>query len=290
LLADEVAEQLEGPLATTAASLPEGPPLAEPSVSRSHQERFELKYWIPERLAHVVTHFGRSYLRVDPYHDANAMQRNTSLYLDTPSFAFYDSHVESAPDRFKLRVRVYGEKPGGLAFFELKRKVRSVIVKSRAPVPIACVAGLLTGNYRSLPKVANEEERRHLEAFIYDMTIHRAEPSFLVTCRREAYASLHEEDDVRLTVDRDIAYQRATGPHFDARSRDWVYLGAPPGTGSERMALVELKFCGMAPAWMGDLVRRFEGQRVGFSKYVSSVRMETEERPAALAVASSMWI
>jgi len=264
--------------------------LPEPVPYRTQQERFELKYWIPERLTPIVTRFGRSYLRVDPYHDANAMQRNTSLYLDTRSLDFYDAHTESSPDRFKLRVRVYGERPSGFAFFELKRKVRSVIVKSRAGVPLASVAGLLTGDYASLPTAASAEERRHLEAFVYAMTIHRAEPAFLVACRREAYASPYEEDDVRLTVDRDIAYQRAKGPHFDARGRDWVYLGAPPGTGSERMALVELKFRGMAPVWMGDLVRRMQGERVGFSKYVASVHMETEVRPAALAVASSMWI
>ncbi len=41
---------------------------------------------------------------------------------------------------------------------------------------------------------------------------------------------------------------------------------------------------------MADLVRHLEAKRVSFSKYVTSVRMETEERPAALAVASSMWI
>jgi hypothetical protein len=290
LVADAVAADAQGPRLTSRASHSEIALLPDTCASRSLQERFEFKYWIPERLAPAVGRCGRSYLRVDPYHDANAMQRNTSLYLDTPSLGFYDAHVESSADRLKLRVRVYGEKPAGLAFFELKRKVRSVVVKSRAAVPLDSVAAILTGDYAALPRTATAEETRHLQAFLYDMTVHRAEPAFLVTCRREAYASLHEEDDVRLTVDRDIAYQRARGPHFETRERDWVYLGAPPGIGSERMALVELKFRGMAPLWMGDLVRRLEAKRVSYSKYVTSVRMETEERPAALAVASSIWI
>src|SRR4051812_27775304 len=95
------------------------------------QERFEIKYWVPERLTATVATFANSYLKVDPYQALNG-QRVSSLYLDTPAHHFYQDHVDESPDRAKLRIRVYGETLGAHAFFELKRKVKSVIVKRRA--------------------------------------------------------------------------------------------------------------------------------------------------------------
>jgi len=254
-----------------------------------------MKYWIPERLTPTITQFGHAYLRVDPFHDEHAMERNTSLYLDTANLDFYTSHVESAPDRAKLRIRVYGEtpsansRPSGMAFFEFKRKVRSVIVKRRAGVPVDVVGAIVLGDYQSIPAKMRDADRRNLEAFLYYMTIYQARPAFYVTCVREAYASLHEETDVRMTVDRDVAYQVAPRPDFACNPREWVYLGAPPESGAERMALVELKFRGLAPSWMRELVDLLKMERVGFSKYVTSVRKETEERPLVLAVAASVW-
>jgi len=156
-----VTSQLRAPEAEHALtpSDPRLDPSARPDVAKSKafQERFEMKYWIPERLTPTITQFGHAYLRVDPFHDEHAMERNTSLYLDTANLDFYTAHVESAPDRAKLRVRVYGEtpsasnRPSGMAFFEFKRKVRSVIVKRRAGVPADRVGAIVDGDYQSIP-------------------------------------------------------------------------------------------------------------------------------------------
>jgi hypothetical protein len=282
-------ELRKGPVDAEALVGPEPSSHVAVAASRASQERFELKYWVPERLTHTVAEFGQSYLRIDPYHDEHAIQRNTSLYLDTASLELYRAHVDSAPDRAKLRVRVYGEQPSGLAFFEFKRKVRSVIVKRRAPVPIEQAAAVLGGDYAVLGRM-RPEYRRNLEAFLYYQNVYRAEPAFLVTCLREAYASEHGElDDVRMTIDREVAYQPAVGVEFQGYSRGWLNLSAPPARGSERMALVELKFRGLAPLWMRQLVELLKMERIAFSKYVSSVTMETELRPLAPAVAESIW-
>lgn len=283
-----IQEEVERPSASQPALPIEPASAVQPATTKSSQQRFEMKYWVPERLTSTIVNFGKAYLRVDPHHDENGLQRNTSLYLETSGLDFYQAHIDSAPDRAKLRIRVYGEKPEGLAFFEFKRKVRQVIVKRRSSVPIESVPSVLAGDYDALPELTKPEYRKNLEAFLYYMTIYRAEPAFLVTCVREAYTSPHE-DDVRLTIDRHVAYQRAQGASFKWRDRDWVRLTAPPTAGTELMSLVEMKFRGVAPFWMRDLVQLLKLERIAFSKYVSSVSRELEERPNAQAIEESIW-
>lgn len=278
--ADDGSRDARSPSTRSAASI---------QPAQASFERFELKYWVPERLAPKIADFARMHLRPDPYHDVDGIQRNTSLYLETSALDFYRDHVESAPDRIKLRVRVYGEIPVGPAFFELKRKVRSVVVKKRAAVPLSFAAALIRGEHVPLSDVIHAAERHNLESFLYCMTVRRAEPAFLVTCRREAYVS-EEADEVRLTIDREIAYQRTSEPRLYGAPRQWIRLAAPPGLGEGPFALVELKFGGPAPVWMGSLVRTFHMERSGFSKYVTSVEVDLEQRTFADDVVSSMWV
>jgi hypothetical protein len=261
---------------------------AAEGAGTASQERFELKYWVPERSTSTVASFAQSYLRSDS-NQIESGQRVTSLYLDTPTRDFYRAHVAESPDRVKLRVRVYGDLRLGPAFFELKRKVKSVIVKRRAVVPLGEVAGILAGDYRALETLPQATDRQSLEAFLYFMTVQHAEPAVLVTCRREAYASTFE-DDVRVTIDRDIAFQPAPPACFDSDPAAWTAVRSPAAVKGERMALVELKFRGLAPFWMERLVRSLEMQEVGFSKYVTSVDHEVAEAARQPFLTSSLWI
>src|SRR4051794_35923868 len=100
-------------------------------------ERFELKYWVPEPALAEIREFVRPYLIIDPFISRLGLtsEYNTSLYFETPELACYRNHIDSAADRFKLRIRVYGNPPTSPAFFELKRKIKNVTVKTRTKVP-----------------------------------------------------------------------------------------------------------------------------------------------------------
>jgi len=191
----------------------------------------------------------------------------TSLYLDTPGLDFYRCHLASAADRFKLRVRYYGDLPGATVFFEVKRKVGRLVDKRRALVPLANVAGLLAGMSASdLP--LEGAQAVHLRRFLYLMGLHRAAPKLVVTCWRSSYVSLEAWDKARATLDRNIAFQAASTASLFGDPSRWRRTPAPgPG------ALLELKFSECLPWWMNELTNRLARYRIAYSKYVAAMSM-----------------
>jgi hypothetical protein len=238
-------------------------------------DRFELKYWVPDQVIGQVLDYVKPHLVLDPYSVKLGVlsQHNTSLYLETPNLDSYWRHVDSSPDRFKLRVRVYGDPPSGKAFFETKRKIKSVIVKTRTAVSMQEMVGLIEGTYESLPPWLSAEDRRNLENFLYLRTALRAEPCVLVRAYRESHCSADPMEDIRVTVDREICFQPARGTDLVGDPKRWI-----PIDGEEQHeqrgvhAMVELKYPRIAPFWMQSLVARLEMWRVGYSKYIASVQ------------------
>jgi len=238
---------------------------------RTAFERFELKYWIDERLAERVLAFTAPYLQRDPHSATREAQRNTSLYLDSRGFRLCEDHLQLSPDRSKLRIRVYGRPLGELAFFEHKRKVRVITVKDRAAVPIAEVENVLLR--RKLSHEPSAGARRVLDEFTCRMQLYRAQPQLYVGCYREAFESRHAGEDVRLTIDRELVYQPAEGFRFEVDERKWRELrdgDDPRPVLGRRRAMLELKFDGAPPLWMVELVRACDLRREAFSKYTTA--------------------
>lgn len=235
-------------------------------------ERFEYKYWVTEPIAAELLRIATPFLRRDGL--ATGGQRNTSLYLDSPDLDFFRSHTESSPDRLKLRVRAYGDPPAGSAFFEIKRKVKAVSLKRRAVVPMDAVASLLgaPGVGPAPPlQLRSAQEEATLSHFLYLMAVHQAEPRALLTCRREAFSGTEAEDGVRLTLDRDICYQSTSAPSLHGDPRAWIPLCGMGTYQPDAAVLVEVKFRGLAPLWLEELIARLSLCACAYSKYVSAM-------------------
>jgi VTC domain len=103
--------------------------------------------------------------------------------------------------------------------------------------------------------------------------VHRVAPSVIIASYREPFMSKTPGEDVRMTIDREISYQPARGPDLGGRPGAWVTLRGPDQRSyyGKGRALIELKFRGTAPAWMGEAVARFDLRREAFSKYASAV-------------------
>lgn len=243
-------------------------------------ERFEYKYWIPERGAALLMQLAAPYLRCDDW--AEGGQRNTSLYLDSDDLDFMRLHTESAPDRCKLRVRVYGDPPVDPAFFEIKRKVKAVTFKKRAIVPLGAVPLLLRGSAVPGLQLKSREEEQTLAQFQYLMLTFRAEPKVLVTCRREAYTSIDPSEGVRLTLDRDVCYQPARGASLAGDPKAWRHLCGIGSYEAGASTLIELKFRGIAPLWVTQIVQRLRLTPSSYSKYVSAMTREEMGEDALL--------
>jgi len=247
------------------------PALGAVPAIRTAFERFELKYWLTEPLAQRVLDFAQPYLNRDAHAITREAQRNTTLYLDTRGFRFCENHLNLSPDRSKLRIRAYGRPYSKLAFFELKRKVKTVTMKERFALPIGEVQNVLSR--RPIGCELSENARRTLGEFVLQMCLHRAEPKLFVACFREAFESRIAGEDVRLTVDRELVYQHSSGFAFTPDERRWIAIhdgeDSRPAFGQRRVML-ELKFNGTPPRWMVELVRHFNLQREAFSKYTTA--------------------
>ncbi len=235
-----------------------------------HFERYEWKYFVPEAWADAVRRFIAPYVRLDD-HAARSPDRRYAIhgiYLDSPTRALWRASVDDQPARFKLRVRWYDEAARGPFFCEVKRKVRQVIVKTRAKVDRAAVLELLRGRPVAVPEGRTGE---YLAGFQDRAARLGAEPILRMRYTREAYESVFGEY-ARITFDRAMCYQDIGADPLQAEPRAWRYVDAPVATDAVRSAmLIELKFTRRFPRWMTDLVTRFGLERCGFSKYVHAV-------------------
>lgn len=235
-------------------------------------ERFEYKYHVPDHLSDEIRHYIRPYLVRDPHcaKSPDGMYVINNVYWDTPQLAFYWAHANKAIDRFKLRIRTYGTGEGGsTAFLEVKRKIRQVIVKTRVGVPRDRCEGILRGD---IPAALTGMEGAYLQDFIGRMIQYGARPVLHIRYKREAYENVFDED-ARVTFDRELAYKPADGLELRGdQARGWTYLDGPEAMPAVRTPnLIELKFTSFVPGWMEELVRRFNLQRVQFSKYLTAV-------------------
>ena len=227
-------------------------------------ERYEYKYFLPASQAGAIRRFISPYVRPDAH--ADGRYRVSNIYLDTPELEFYREHQRGALDRFKLRIRAYDVERTDQVFFEIKRKIKNVILKHRVEVPRTRCADFL------------EEEDALFEEFRGRSILHGVQPVLLLEYEREAYESTLE-DEARITFDRGIRYQPAKDLDFAADQGGWTGVdGARAMSNVSTAILVELKFNTTCPVWMIDLVRTFNLERQSFSKYLAAMDHVLEVR------------
>lgn len=228
--------------------------------------RMELKYSVPAAVSEIVLGVARTYLVPDVL-ALGPRQRVTSLYLDTPQLTFLRWHRDRAGDRFKLRIRGYGEQPGPTLYAELKRKTGSVVRKRRAAFPAQALHTVLEGS--GVPdSAASPQDAKNLREFAYRRWLSGATPRMLVTCVREPMRD--PDDETAVTVDRDLQYQPTRRADLIGDACAWQPIPLLCASGPAT-ALVELKYGDQPPAWMDELMVQLAPWRVSFSKYVAAM-------------------
>jgi hypothetical protein len=244
-------------------------------------ERYELKYRLPPALVAPVREAIARYCGPDEA-AAGESYVISSLYLDTRNFRLYRETMEQAPRRFKLRIRRYETGP---FFLETKRRLKDVIIKSRAAVPAEAWPALMLdpaveAGLKLSPRVRNDVAR-----FVNTVLRIDARPATVVRYRREAWVS-QVDDYARVTFDHRIEGRAPEGwtvPVADGHG--WLPVDKPDRFGLPMSGVVlELKATTAVPFWMIDLARRFGLKREGFSKYGSAL-----ETVVGLRGASEGW-
>ena len=240
-----------------------------------HFERYEYKYLVPEEMTESIRSFIRPYVELDDraVHAPDRRYEVHNLYLDTPNLDIYTTAANDAVDRFKLRIRWYDAGANGPFFYEVKRKVRQVILKDRARISREEVLAILRGEPSSLPGGPAGD---NLASFLGRAACIGAVPTILLRYSREPYGSVFGEY-ARITLDRAMCFQPAHSYDFLENPRAWTYVDAAHATCGVRCAmLVELKFTREFPRWMSDLAAEFQLERIGCSKYMLSIGQRQE--------------
>jgi hypothetical protein len=226
--------------------------------------RYELKYRISESVAEAITQFVKPHLHLDHYcrSQPNRSYPIVSLYLDSRDLVLCWQSLEGQKNRFKLRIRSYTDDPAYPRFLEIKRRLNSIIIKSRARIRQEDIAGLICGGGVSRDGSGADEQTPQQFRFYRDMI--GAGPVILVRYMRQAYEG-DRENRVRVTFDRGLSFKSSSRPEVTLDGGRWQRY---PG----HSVILEIKFTGAFPVWLSQMVRCFNLRQQSFSKYVSSLK------------------
>lgn len=233
---------------------------------RMLRSRYEMKYLISESKAEAIRQYIRSYMQPDRYSklQQGGMYPIVSLYLDSEDLRLCRESLTGQKNRFKLRIRSYTDEPEYPRFFEIKRRINNVIVKSRARVMDKNVPALLAG--LPLPPQSYKTDVDALNQFqFYVRSIH-AGPAVLIRYMRQAFES-DSENRVRVTFDRELCYSVTDKLEVRLGGSGWQYNTLTVGS-----VILEIKFTGSYPPWLTGMVEYLELMQQPISKYATSIQ------------------
>jgi len=240
-------------------------------------DRCEAKYIIPRSLVPRIREFIQPFCEPDPHGQGDPPEYTvTTLQLDTPTLSFHHAKENEAINRFKLRVRTYGETGGDRVFLEVKRKINGTIVKSRSSVPAAAWGKeLLFAPKMEATFSLRKEEESFLE-FRRLAQLTGARPTVCIRYTRESYFGQNDEY-ARVTFDRKLQYRPTPHWALSPGVGRWFSMDSSlvqnkglPCSG----VILELKTLSSAPCWMIELVKQFGLVRTGNCKYSTAMGLE----------------
>ncbi len=226
--------------------------------------RYEMKYFISEIQAQTIKHMIAPYVQLDRYCKAHSSGTYplASAYLDSHDLCLCRESLDGHKNRFKLRIRRYSDDPLSPSFFEIKRRMNNIIIKSRASVVHEEGSDLLLSS--KLPAGVDDDCRRVLGQFqLYTGSIN-ARPVIHIRYNRQAYEGLVDKK-VRITFDRKLAYKMSELSKVVLNEGRWQLY---PMEG----VILEIKFTGYYPAWLSRVSRHLELSRQSISKYARSIQ------------------
>ena len=235
-------------------------------VDRTLRCRHELKYHISESKAEAIIQFIKPYIQPDRYCKLHRSRDYpiVSLYLDSGDLQLCKESLGGHKNRFKLRIRSYTDEPDYPRFLEIKRRINTIIMKSRARVMDHDVPTLLACS--PLPSQNYTADTETINQFQLYMNNIRARPAVLIRYTRQAYEG-GMENRVRVTFDRELAYHVTSLPEVRLAGGAWQRNSYTLGG-----VILEVKFTAHYPVWLGRMVKFFNLRQQSISKYASSIK------------------
>lgn len=235
---------------------------------RLQAQRYEYKYHVTEAVARSVCAVLATHMRPDRYsaEKENRCYPVCSVYLDSPDLRLYRAALDGECNRFKLRLRYYGQGENQTVFAEIKRRENNVIFKQRVALDARGARDAARGQVPPLDasQLMRPDTIRSLDAFVRLASLLDARPVARVVYEREAWEGCGEGSDLRVTLDRRVLAEPTQTLDFRSHVRH-----AEPVFGDA--VILELKFTDRFPTWLRDLVTMFGLKNQGAAKYVTGL-------------------
>jgi hypothetical protein len=246
--------------------------------------RYETKYVIPRTMVPQIRELIRPFCELDIHCTGNPPTYvvNT-LQLDSPDLSLHHAKLYDFVDRFKLRVRTYGDPVGtSPVVIEVKAKDRNTTLKLRCHMPFD-----RWGEHLFRDEVIKDLEftsSKEADNFYQFLRLTReigARPVMLIRYRRESYFGKIDSYS-RITFDSHLEYQQTHVWNSWGAGGKWRALDNPMM--QTRRHDKELNFSGVVlelkalhdvPKWMLDVVTRMDLWRVGHCKYSNAIWAES---------------
>ena len=223
--------------------------------------RYELKYVIDEVRAAAIANYIRPLVPPDAH--GGGSYSLVSLYLDSADMRLCRESLEGVKNRYKLRIRTYDDSPETPRSFEIKSRMNRIIYKSRSWVAPAEGSALLGGERMDAIEHRLQADG-NLDRFLYYHNLLRSRPALAVRYSRQAFEG-GLGNRLRITFDRNLQYNTSIAAGLRVGNGGWrPYPGRP--------IILEIKFTGQFPLWLGRMIRHFGLRDQSFSKYAFSVR------------------
>ena len=233
-------------------------------MDRTLTSRFECKYMLDQGLVPAVRDFLSPFMVHDSFSkDAeNYRYLVCSLYLDDTNLRLYQQTQNAEKNRFKLRIRTYGDAPADPAFLEIKKRMNQVIAKDRFRVERERALSFV--DWSKQERSSPLESNHGIDSRFLNLAVKiRAVPIVQVKYLREAFES-RSGDPVRITFDTQLKTRVSRHGSLSHQGDDWLPV---PQEGT----ILEIKFSGRFPDWVQSLADTFSLQQRSVAKYVMSV-------------------
>ncbi len=224
-----------------------------------HFRRFEFKYAININQYLEIKKTIQKRMKVDPFAKNQGEYSIESIYFDTLSLSSYQQAKAGLKNRAKFRLRTYPDasrnKASKYVFWEIKRKKDATVLKDRSPLTLNQTLNILHDTSKR-PK--NDQT---LNKFVFSLKRHLLKPKILIRYRREPFIA---DRNLRITFDKQIE----TGSVSSFWQKD-----IPTQLLLPQIVVMEIKFTGSLPFWLGQLVRQYDLERQPFSKYTQSIEI-----------------
>ena len=233
-------------------------------MDRTLTSRFERKYLVSLNVAERIKHVVEIYMQHDPF-SADAVDNKymvCSLYFDNQEFFLYSQTKNSEKNRYKLRVRTYGDAESDQLFFEVKKRVDQIVRKDRACATRAEGKDIIEGIRKGSP-VNSDAHALEVDNFLRLARESSSVPNLRVRYMREAFES-RTADPVRITFDTNLMTCPSPGAELSSVDGDWIMV---PDNG----VILEVKYSGSPPSWVKNIMEVFNLTNQSVPKYILSV-------------------